>query len=264
MKRIFLGFLILVICLSVVPAFATPGCYAPYSSTIFLPQHVTTEVTGIYRTRYDWCFVGAPCVVAQSPCVPQVPTCQPTSCQPDPCAPFMQTTIQCCDNYKRLVGASSKSAEWAKYALKVLKQVIKQTGISWKITKTKLHTPSNNGWVELHLRNSETGEELYCVMNLHTRGNGATSDRVCTFTYGHLINPTKRGKVAGVCYEITPCFKMIKSEIATTGGLRLVDYPDYYIIGTVGEKVETSIAHFVYWLSQDIDHGMSLESLANE
>ena len=256
-KRIILGFLALVICLSATSAFATTGCSGPvvsaFSSTIFLPQALTVEETGIYRTRYDFLFAGAPCVVSASPCAP------------DPCAPFMEATTVCCENYGHLVSASSKSADWAKYGLKVLKQVIQQTGISWVIVKTKIHAPSNNGWVEMNLRNTETDEELYCVMNLYTRGDGVKGERVCAFTYGHLINPSKRGKVAGVCYTVLPCFGAIKqSEITTTGGLKLADYPAYYIIGSVGEKPETSIAHFVYWLAQDIDHGMSLSSLLYE
>lgn len=240
MKRILLVALIIAICLSATSAFATNRCdCAPQA-------HVCHPSPRIVDERHDHC-------------IPRVP-----ERRPDPCAPFVQIATECCDNYSRILAASSKSSAWAKYALEVLKQVIRQTNIDWTIVKTKTHTPSNNGWVEILLKNTKTNEELYCVMNIHTRGDAIKSNRVCTFTYGHLVDPAKRGKTAGVCYKVTPCFRVVKSEITTTGGLKLADYPAYYIIGSVGEPVETGIAHFVYWLSQDINHGMSLEALAKE
>lgn len=240
MKRILLIGLVVAICLSATSAFATN-------------RHNCVPQTPAHCPSF--------CIIDErhGHCIPRVP-----ERRPDPCEPFVQITNECCDNYNRLITASSKSSAWAKYALDVLKQVIRQTGIDWTIVKTTTHTPSNNGWVEMLLRNTKTSEELYCVMNIHTRGDAIKSNRVCTFTYGHLINPSKRGKTAGVCYKVTPCFKVIKSEITTTGGLKLADYPAYYIIGSVGEPVETSIAHFVYWLSEDINHAMPLEALTNE
>ncbi len=261
MKRILGIFLAVCLCLSLSAAALADCCYGgspSFSSTIYLPTSTTVIQTGTLITRTDWAYPSAPCTITQTPCAAP-PICIDT---PDPCAPFLQVATVCCDNYKKINAASAKSKDWAKYALGILNQVIQQTDIDWKVIKTKIHTPSNNGWVEMNLRNSETGEELYCVMNIHTRGDGATSNRVCTFTYGHLVNPSKRGQVVGVCWEVAPCFTRVKNQLTTTGGLRLADYPSYYLITPVGEAVEVGIAHFVYWLSQDIDHSMSLESLA--
>lgn len=285
MKRVLLSILVVSLCLGMV-ASASAACPdlvstrnpVAFSSTIFMPTGYTVEETGFYRTRYDLNLCGNPCVITQptpitisNPITCQgfksfdLDICEPDPCEIcDPCAPFMEKTIICCEKYKKLASASAKSGEWVKWGRKTLKEVLKQTNVDWIIVNYKNHTPSNNGWIELNLRNEKTGETLYCVMNLHTRGDGAKSDRVCTFTYGHLVNPSKRGQVAGVCWEVTPCFTRVRSAITTTGGLKLADYPAYYIIGEVGEDPMTAIAHFVYWLSQDINHAMPLEALAAE
>jgi len=274
MKRIALVVMVASLCLCLV-ATASASCGTPtvpttFTSTIFMPQWTTEFVGGTFVTRTDSLIAGSPCTITRTEC-PQIQITPPTFtcpqlivCDLDLREPYLQAATVCCENYRKLANASANSGKWAKYGLKVLKQVLKQTGVDWIVVKSKTHTPSNNGWVELNLRNTKTGEELYCIMNLHTRGDGAKSDRVCTFTYGHLVNPSKGGKVAGVCWEITPCFTRVKSEITTTGGLKLADYPACYVIGEVGEEPETAIANFVYWLAQDINHAMPLESLAVE
>ncbi|MDO4987353.1 MAG: hypothetical protein Q4E46_03540 [Candidatus Saccharibacteria bacterium] len=81
------------------------------------------------------------------------------------------------------------SGDWARRGILRLADILPQTQY-WTLEKYAIHEKTANGWTELWLKNYQTNESLYCVMNAYTTKSLDSDDgtRQFVFTWSHQNN----------------------------------------------------------------------------
>lgn len=82
------------------------------------------------------------------------------------------------------LSAMLTSGDWARRGILKLLDTLPQAA-NWTLESYVIHEESDNGWTELRLRNSYTGEVLECVMNAYTTKSFRDDDgyRYFAFTW---------------------------------------------------------------------------------
>ena len=108
------------------------------------------------------------------------------------------------------------SGDWARRGITRLMDLLPQAQ-DWTVEKYVVHEKTANGWTELWLRNYQSNETLYCVMNAYTTKSLKNDDgsRQFVFTWSHQDN------------------------------VKLKNYDSTQVITTLGQSKDVAIAEFV-------------------